>query len=121
MVKISRILLSFSVSFLPVILINDTGYADLISDESKLGANAGAMSYCRDNHMTEDDNGRYNILAIKTLQDFDRLSSRDKVKTLIYKKAAEDGDYLGEPLEQKRCEDLRQLLYIQYGKPKIGN
>ena len=71
--------------------------------------------------MTEDDNGRYNILALKTLEDFNRLSSGDKVKALVYKKAAENGDYLGEPLTQERCENLRQLLYVQYGRPSVSN
>ena len=59
------------------ILCNDYAVADIISEEAKLGANAGAMNYCRGNFMTEDDNGRYNILALKTLEDFNRLSSGD--------------------------------------------
>ena len=103
------------------ILCNDYAVADIFSEEAKLGANAGAMNYCRGNFMTEDDNGRYNILALKTLEDFNRLSSGDKVKALVYKKAAENGDYLGEPLTQERCENLRQLLDVQYGRPSVSN
>ncbi|HAC64402.1 MAG TPA: hypothetical protein DCF68_12885 [Cyanothece sp. UBA12306] len=102
-------------------LLSDLALADIFSEEAKLGANSGAMNYCRGNFMTEDDNGRYNILALKTLEDFNRLSSGDKVKALVYKKAAENGDYLGEPLTQERCENLRQLLYVQYGQPSISN
>lgn len=103
------------------ILFSNSAFADIFSEEAKLGANAGAMNYCRGNFMTEDDNGRYNILALKTLEDFNGLSSQDKVKALVYKKAAEDGDYLGKPLTQERCEDLRKLLYVQYGKPSVSN
>jgi hypothetical protein len=120
-VKEKNFILSLSISFLSLFSIANAVYADLISDEAKLGANAGAMNYCRDNFMTDDDKGLYNILALKTLEDFNRLSSGDKVKALVYKKAAEDGEYLGEPLGQIRCVELRQLLYIQYGEPSVSN
>lgn len=113
------LIISLSASLISVFSGN-SAYAEVFSEAAKLGANAGAMSYCRDNFMTEDDNGRYNILAIKTLEDFNRLSSGEKVKALVYKKAAEDGDYLGDELTQERCEDLRQLLYIQYGSPSVS-
>jgi hypothetical protein len=114
------LILGLTTSLISVFSCN-SAYADLISKEAKLGANAGAMNYCRDNFMTEDDNGRYNILAIKTLEDFTRLPGGEKVKALVYKKAAEDGEYLGEPLDKERCEDLRQILYIQYGEPRVSN
>ena len=119
--EVNKIIISLSIPVVSLISVTNHAYADLISDEAKLGANAGAMSYCRDNFMTENDDGRYNILAVKTLKEFDRLSGRKKVKALVYKKAAEDGDYLGEKLDQERCQDLRQLLYIQYGKSSVNN
>ncbi len=118
--KKSLIFIGLTVSLVSI-LFSDSVFADIFSEEAKSGANAGAMNYCRGNFMTEDDNGRYNILALKTLEDFNDLSSADKVKALVYKKAAEDGDYLGKPLTQERCEDLRKLLYVQYGKPTVSN
>ncbi len=86
----------------------------LVSDAGKLGANAGAMRYCRDNFKTEDDDGRYNILVIKTTKDFGDLDGGDKAKALITRKAAEDGDYLGKKLDKKRCASIRKILLLQY-------
>jgi hypothetical protein len=88
--------------------------AELISDAGKLGANAGAMKYCRDNFKTEDDDGRYNILVIQTTKDFGDLTGEDKAKALITRKAAEDGDYLGKKLDKKRCASIRKILLLQY-------
>ncbi len=86
-----------------------------VSDASKLGANAGAMEYCRDNFMTDDDNGRYNLLVAATTKDFGNLADGDdKAKALLMRKAAEDGDYLGSPLDAGRCESIRKLLLTQY-------
>jgi len=85
-----------------------------VSDASKLGANAGAMEYCRANFMTDDDNGRYALLIAATTKDFAALDG-DKSKALIMKKAAEDGEYLGDPLDAGRCESVRKILLTQYG------
>jgi hypothetical protein len=43
-----------------------------VSDASKLGANAGAIEYCCDNFMTDDDNGRYALLVAATTKDLHR-------------------------------------------------
>jgi len=118
--KKSLIFISLTVSLVSI-LFSDSAFADIFSEEAKLGANAGAMNYCRGNFMTEDDNGLYNILALKTLESFNGLSSKKKVKALVYKKAAEDGDYLGKKLTKERCENLRKLLYVKYGKPSVSN
>jgi len=90
------------------------GHAQIISDAGKLGANAGAMNFCRDNFMTDDDNGRYGLLVAATTKDFSALGGEDKAKALITKKAAEDGDYLGKPLDGGRCQSVRKLLLAQY-------
>lgn len=84
-----------------------------VSDASKLGANAGAMEYCRDNFMTDDDNGRYALLVAATTKDFASLDG-DKAKALVMKKAAEDGEYLGDKLDAGRCESIRKILLTQY-------
>lgn len=82
----------------------------LISNASELGYRAGAMSYCKDNH-GGDDEAKYNLLAISTLKDLDKLSSEDKVKALIVKKAVyEKGEYLGKKLDRDRCESLRKMF-----------
>ena len=95
-------------------LLAGAAQADIISDAAKLGANAGAMEYCRANFMTDDDNGRYALLVTATTKDFASLEG-DKAKALVMKKAAEDGEYLGEPLDAGRCASLRKLLIAQYG------
>ncbi|AXI46373.1 hypothetical protein QEZ52_07955 [Aliisedimentitalea scapharcae] len=97
-------------------LLAATATSAQVSDASKLGANAGAMEYCRDNFMTDDDNGRYGLLVAATTKDFSNLSADgDKTKALLMKKAAEDGDYLGKPLDAGRCESVRKTLLTQYG------
>ena len=87
--------------------------AEIFSEAATIGANAGAMNYCRDNIASDEDRGKYNLLAIKTLKQYDDLPSDDKVKALVLRKAAEDGDYLGDPLTGDRCDSLRKLLYIR--------
>lgn len=84
-----------------------------VSDAAKLGANAGAMEFCRDNFMTDDDNGRYALLIAATTKDFASLTD-DKANALIMKKAAEDGEYLGDALDAGRCESIRKILLTQY-------
>ncbi|MEK6223474.1 MAG: hypothetical protein N2A97_01255 [Thermodesulfobacteriales bacterium] len=86
----------------------------VVSDAGKLGANAGAMTYCRDNFKTEDDDGRYNLLVIQTTKEFGDLTGEDKAKALITRKAAEDGDYLGKKLNKKRCASIRKILLTKY-------
>ena len=50
------------------ILCNDYAVADIFSEEAKLGANAGAMNYCRGNFMTvEVLNPSLNLLTTETL------------------------------------------------------
>ena len=85
-----------------------------VSDAAKLGANAGAMEYCRDNFMTNDDNGRYALLIAATTKDFASLDG-DKSKALIMKKAADDGEYLGDKIDAGRCGSIRKVLLTQYG------
>lgn len=97
-----------------IFLLTMTAAAD-VSDASKLGANAGAMEYCRDNFMTDDDNGRYALLIAATTKDFGNIAeSEDKTKALLMKKAAEDGEYLGDPLDAERCDSVRKILLTQY-------
>lgn len=97
-------------------LLAATATCAQVSDASKLGANVGAMEYCRDNFMTDDDNGRYGLLVAATTKDFSNLSEDgDKTKALLMKKAAVDGDYLGKPLDAGRCESVRRILLTQYG------
>ena len=88
--------------------------ADVISEAAKIGANAGAMKYCRDNVAKRDDRSKYNLLAIKSAKEFDDLDSDDKVKALVYRRAAEDGEYLGDPLTEDRCDQVRKLLFLKY-------
>lgn len=85
-----------------------------ISDASKIGANAGAMNYCYDHIASGKDRSKYRLLKLKTLEEYDRLDSGDRAKALIMKKAAEDGDYLGDPLNNSRCNSLRKMLFVKY-------
>lgn len=88
--------------------------ADVISEAAKIGANAGAMGYCKKKIAKGDDKSKYKLLSISTYKEFDDLDSSDKAKALLYKKAAEDGDYLGDPLDEGRCDSLRKMLFIKY-------
>ncbi len=88
--------------------------ADLVSEAAKIGANAGAMDYCEKRVAKGDDKSKYKLLSISTYKEFDDLDSLYKAKALVYKKAAEDGDYLGDPLDRDRCESLRKMLFLKY-------
>ena len=71
------------------------------------------MTYCKDNIASKADKGKYNLLAIKTLKEYDDLDSDDELKALVFRKSAEDGDYLGDPLTEDRCDSIRKLLFLQ--------
>ncbi len=89
-------------------------HAEVFTEAAKIGANAGAMKYCRDNVASGEDRSRYKLLALKSAKEFDTLSGDDKVKALVYRKAAEDGEYLGDPLTEARCDSIRKLLFVKY-------
>ena len=84
-----------------------------VSDAAKVGANAGAMIFCGDK-FSGNDASKYKLLKLRTFEAYDNLDSGDKVKALAMKKAAEDGDYLGDPLTESRCDSLRKMLFIKY-------
>jgi hypothetical protein len=109
-VKIQTLLILASLSF----HVAGTASADVISEAAKIGANAGAMNYCKDKIASDDDKSKYSLLSIKTMGEYKDLDSNDRVKALVYRKAAEDGDYLGDPLTEERCDSLRKTLFIKY-------
>ena len=88
--------------------------ADLMSDAAKIGANAGAMKYCEENVASPDDQNKYRLLKVSAYREYDDLDDSDKVKALVARKAAEDGDYLGDPLDEERCDRLRKMLFLKY-------
>lgn len=88
--------------------------ADIVSDAAKLGANTGAMKYCRDKIASDDDRGKYNLLVLKTTEEYGDLDSDEKLKALVFRRAAEDGDYLGDPLTEDRCDSIRKILFLKY-------
>lgn len=92
------------------------GAALAVSDAVKMGANAGAMKYCRDHATSDKDKRRYKVLAKRTAEEFDALDMDrgEKVKALAARKRAEDGDYLGDELTEKRCDRLRGKLMVKY-------
>ena len=85
-----------------------------ITDASKIGANAGAMSYCYDHIASSKDKSKYRLLKLKTLEEYQDLDSGDRARALVMKKAAEDGEYLGDPLDKSRCNSLRKMLFVKY-------
>lgn len=91
-----------------------TATADVFSEAAKIGANAGAMKYCKDKVASGDNRGKYNLLAIEAAKRYDDLDRAEKRRALVTRKAAEDGDYLGDPLTKKRCDSLRKLLFLEY-------
>jgi hypothetical protein len=89
--------------------------ADLMSEAAELGANSGAMKYCRERFATESDDGRYNTIALAAGKELDKLNDDEKTKALLMKKAAEeDGDYLGKKLDKDRCASIRKMLMVKY-------
>ena len=90
-----------------------TGSVWAVSEAAKIGANAGAMSYCKDK-FEASERGKYNLLGIRTLEVFSDLDGDDKAKAMVMKRAAEDGEYLGDPLTERRCDSLRKMLYLKY-------
>lgn len=105
---------SFVAAVIAVVSGSTSVHADVISDAAKIGANAGAMEYCEKRIARGDDKSKYKLLTISTFKEFDDLDSSDKAKALVYKKAAEDGDYLGDPLDEDRCDSLRKMLFLKY-------
>ncbi|WP_248641458.1 hypothetical protein [Vibrio crassostreae] len=97
---------------LSMIVLTANAYA--ITDASKIGANSGAMNYCYDNFSDPSQNSKYKILKMKTYEKYRDLPSDERARALLMKRAAEDGDYLGDPLDKNRCNGLRKMLYIQY-------
>ncbi|NOQ15316.1 MAG: hypothetical protein GQ583_12675 [Methyloprofundus sp.] len=98
---------------LGILLVSTNIFA--VSDAAKIGGNLGAMDYCRDKIASSDDRGKYNLLKVKALGEYDDLNSENKVKALVFKSAAEKGDYLGDPLTKRRCDSLRKMLFLRYG------
>ena len=98
-----------------ILLTSTIGFnAYAITDTSKIGANAGAMSYCYERVASGKDKSKYRLLKLKTLEVYQDLDSGDRARALVMKKAAEDGDYLGDPLDKSRCNSLRKMLFVKY-------
>ncbi|KPL95749.1 hypothetical protein [Vibrio splendidus] len=95
-----------------MIVLTSNAYA--ITDASKIGANSGAMNYCYDNFSDPSQNSKYKILKLKTYEKYRDLLSDERARALLMKRAAEGGDYLGDPLDKSRCNSLRKVLYIKY-------
>ncbi|MGF1682192.1 hypothetical protein [Photobacterium minamisatsumaniensis] len=86
-------------------------YADVFGDAAKLGANAGAMQFCK--RLDRENEGKYDLLGLRTMGEFDDLSSRDRAKALIYREKAEErGIYLNNPLDKSRCKKLRRTMHL---------
>ncbi len=104
-------------TFLPLVacaVLLGAQQAQALSDAAEIGANAGAMSYCRDKFADKDTKSKYKLLKLKTYGVYDDLDGDERAKALILKNKAEDGDYLGKPLSKDRCDSLRKMLYLKY-------
>ena len=111
--KLRRILMASLITGISIfVLVPAT--ADVFSEAAKIGANAGAMKYCKDKVASGDDRGKYNLLAIEAAKRYDDLDRGDKRRALVTRKAAEGGDYLGDPLTKQRCDSVRRLLFLEY-------
>ncbi|KHT62549.1 hypothetical protein RJ45_17240 [Photobacterium gaetbulicola] len=91
-----------------------TGHAYAVSDSAKIGANAGAMIYCYEHVASPSQHAKYKLLKLNTYDEYKKLPDGARAKALVVKKAAEDGDYLGDRLDKGRCDSLRKMLYIKY-------
>ncbi|MEZ8739911.1 hypothetical protein AB6E21_07775 [Photobacterium swingsii] len=97
---------------LALIVLATNAYA--ITDASKVGANAGAMVYCYDHVASSDQRSKYQVLKLQSYEQYKDLPSNERARALLMKKAAEDGDYLGDRLDKRRCDSLRKMFHIQY-------
>ncbi|GAB1623212.1 hypothetical protein AAOGI_32620 [Agarivorans albus] len=100
-------------SLIPLVAVYSSPSA-AISDAGAVGANAGAMIHCYNNFSDGETKSKYKLLKLSTYDEYKKLDSHDRTKALITKKAAEDGEYLGDPLDQERCNSLRKTLYLKY-------
>lgn len=101
--------------FILTLVFSPLTQADLVSDEAQLGADVGAMSYCKDKYGDDETDGLYDILRIKTLKAYDDLDEDTRLKALVFRNSAEEkGDYLGKSLDKDRCDSLRKLLQLKY-------
>jgi hypothetical protein len=44
---------------------------------------------------------------------YDDLNSEDRLKALVFRKSAEDGEYSGDPVTEDRCDSIRKLLFLR--------
>ena len=70
-----------------ILLTSTIGFnAYAITDASKIGANAGAMSYCYDHIASSKNESKYRLLKLKTLREYQDLYRSDRTKVLVIKK-----------------------------------
>ncbi len=87
----------------------------LFSAAMEIGADTGAMKYCEENASSDEDKGKYKLVRLRALDNYNELEGEAKAKALLVRSAAEDnGDYLGKKLTVERCEDIRKILGLKY-------
>jgi hypothetical protein len=85
------------------------------SNERKIGANAGAMKFCKDKVADKRNRAKYAVLQTRAVGEYDDLDSNERAKALVWRnKAEKKGDYLGSPLNARKCEEIRKILTIRY-------
>ena len=54
--------------------------ADVFSEAAKIGANAGAMDYCKKHISKSDDKSKYKLLSVSTFKEYDKLDPGHQTK-----------------------------------------
>jgi len=61
----------------------------------------------------EEDRNNYDLASTITTDAYGYLEGADKATAFTFRKAAENGDYLGDPLDKERCDSIRKMLYLK--------
>jgi hypothetical protein len=81
-----------------------------LNDAESLGAQAGAMEYCRDNFSSDSKTrNQYDALRSAYIKDFDQLAGNDKQRALqIAGVVGKKGNVGGKKLSESRCDQIRK-------------
>lgn len=82
--------------------------AQIVSDATRLGSFAGAMRYCEDRYGGSER--RYRLARLRVAEALDKMERRDRIRALAARdRAYERGQFLGEPLDRKKCQSLLKI------------
>lgn len=77
-------------------------------DAYRLGAFAGAMKYCEENH--DGSSRRYRWAQLRAFQEISEMRSSARLRAMAAReRAMERGQFFGEPLNDRSCQRLLRM------------